>query len=102
MFVDDVNMEFRVSDGHEQQIAPIDKATLRPMTYDAWRSYMAQFMEEIRAGLPAAEIVHNALWLADSPTRTADPYVRREIQAADYINLERGVNDAGLTGRSGT
>jgi hypothetical protein len=101
VFVDDVNMEFRVSNGHEQKIAPIDSATHGPMTYDAWRSYMAGFMEEIRAALPHVEIVHNALWFADSPTRTADPYIRREIQAAEYINLERGVNDPALTGGSG-
>jgi hypothetical protein len=71
------------------------------MTYDAWRSYMALFMEEVRAALPHAEIVHNALWFADSPTRTADPYIRQEIQAADYVNLERGVNEPGLSGGAG-
>jgi hypothetical protein len=27
--------------------------------------------------------------------------IRREISAADYVNLERGVNDSGLTGGSG-
>jgi len=96
LFIDDVNMEFRVSNGQEKPIAPIDPATREPMTYDAWRSYMAQFMEQIRAALPRAEIVHNAIWFADPPTRTSDPYIRREIAAANYINLERGVSD--LTG----
>jgi hypothetical protein len=99
LFIDDVNMEFRVSNGQEQHVAPIDPATRQPMTYDAWRSYMAQFMEQIRAALPHTEIVHNAIWFADSPTRTSDSYIRREIAAANYINLERGVND--LTSNTG-
>jgi Hypothetical glycosyl hydrolase family 15 len=101
LFIDDVNMEFRVGNGQEQQVAPIDPATHQSMTYDAWRSYMAQFMEQIRTALPHAEIVHNAIWYADSPARTADPYIRREIAAANYINLERSVNDPNLTGGTG-
>jgi Hypothetical glycosyl hydrolase family 15 len=99
LFIDDVNMEFRVSNGQEQHVAPIDPATHQPMTYDAWRSYMAQFMEQVRAALPHTEIVHNSIWFADSPTRTSDPLIRREILAADYINLERGVTD--LTANTG-
>jgi hypothetical protein len=101
LYVDDVNMEFRVGNGQEEQVAPIDPATRRPMTYQAWRSYMARFMEQIRAALPHEEIVHNVIWFADSPALAADPYIRREIKAANYINLERGVNDSGLTGGSG-
>src|SRR5204862_2225144 len=72
-----------------------------PMTYDAWRGYMARFMEEIRAALPHTEIAHNAIWFAAPPARAADPYVRRQIKSADYIALERGINDAGLTGGQG-
>jgi Hypothetical glycosyl hydrolase family 15 len=101
LFVDDVNMEFRVGNGHEDHVAPVDRATGRPMTYDAWRGYMAEFMQEIRAALPRAEIVHNAIWFADAPARAADPYISRQIQAADYVALERGFNDSGLTGGSG-
>jgi hypothetical protein len=102
VFIDDVNMDLRVGNGQEQSVGPIDRATHRPMTDRAWRNYMAQFMEEIRRALPHAEIVHNAIWYADSPTGIADPSIRREIGAADFINLERGVNDSGLTGGSGT
>jgi len=98
LFIDDVNMEFRVGDGHEREVAPIDRATGQAMTYDAWRGYMARFMEEIRAAFPHIEIAHNAIWFAAAPARAADPYVRREIKSADYIALERGLNDAGLTG----
>jgi hypothetical protein len=102
VFVDDVNMDLRVSNGQEQSVAPIEYATHRPMTRSTWRNYMARFMEEIRRALPHAEIVHNAIWYADSPTGIADPSIRREIAAADFINLERGVNDSGLTGDTGT
>ncbi len=98
LFIDDVNMELRVSDGQEKQTMPIDRATGKPMTYEAWREYMAQFMEQIRQAIPRTEIAHNAIWFAHSPTRTADPYIRREIAAANYINLERGVSDLGATG----
>jgi hypothetical protein len=101
LYVDDANMAFRVGNGQEEQVAPIDHATHQPMTYGAWRSYMARFMEQIRAALPHTEIVHNAIWFADSPTLAADPYIRRQIEAANYIYLERGVNDSGLTGGSG-
>jgi len=97
LFIDDVNMEFRVSNGQEQETVPIDRATHKPMTYEAWRSYMALFMEQIRTDLPHTEIVHNAIWFANSPTRTGDPYIRREVAAANYINLERGVSDLGAT-----
>jgi hypothetical protein len=102
VFIDDVNMDLHVGNGHEQLVAPIDPATHRPMTRSTWRNYMARFMEEIRRALPRAEIVHNAIWYADSPTGIADPSIRREIAAANFINLERGVNDSGLTGGSGT
>jgi hypothetical protein len=102
VFIDDVNMDLSVGNGQERRVTPIDAATHRPMTSSAWRNYMARFMEEIRRALPRAEIVHNAIWYADSPTGIADRSIRREIAAADFINLERGVNDSGLTGGSGT
>jgi hypothetical protein len=62
---------------------------------------MARFMEEIRAAFPHIEIAHNAIWFAASPARAADPYVRREIKSADYVALERGVSDEGLSGGGG-
>jgi len=101
LFVDDVNMEFRVGDGQGHQVAPLEPATHQPMTDEAWRGYMAQFMEQIRAAFPHTEIVHNAIWFAGSPAGKAERDIQREIRAADYINLERGVNDPGLTGGSG-
>src|SRR4030095_4996089 len=51
------------------------------------------------AAFPDAEITHNSIWYADDLT---DPEVLRQIDAADYINIERGANDQGLTGGTGT
>ncbi len=93
LFVDDVNMEFRVSDGQGQEIAPIDPRTGKAMTFADWRRYTAEFVEEITAAVraldPAIEIAHNPIWFSGH----TDPYVRRALLAADTINLERGIND---------
>jgi Hypothetical glycosyl hydrolase family 15 len=99
LFVDDVNMTLtRVADGAGRAVAPADRRTGRPMSEADWRRYMAEFTEEIRRAFPRAEIVHNALWFLGHD----DPAVQRELLAADAINLERGANDAGIRGRSGT
>jgi hypothetical protein len=100
LFVDDVNMEERVGNGEEHQVLPIG-ANGQPITASAWRAYMAEFMVEIRAALPNFEIVHNAIWFANGDAGSSDPSIRREIESANYINLERGVNDSGLTGGTG-
>jgi len=101
LFVDDVDMEERVGNGEGQQVEPIDPHTGQPMPAASWRAYMAEFMAEIRAALPSTEIVHNLIWFANSDAGTADPSIRREIESANYVYLERGVNDSGLTGGSG-
>jgi Hypothetical glycosyl hydrolase family 15 len=101
LFIDDVNMEMRVAGGSGTLTAPVDDATGRPMTAEAWRRYMSLFMQEARAALPGVEIAHNVEWLAQTPRRAADPLIAAEIRAADYVNLERGVNDAGIRGGSG-
>ena len=103
MWLDDVNMEFRVSDGFGNQVVPIDTNTGQPMTYDAWRWYIGEFTAEIRAAFPNAKIMHNAIWFADSGGAWAsDGAIEREIQSADYVNLERGLaSDQGLSGGTG-
>jgi hypothetical protein len=100
VWLDDVNLERRVSDGDGSEVAPVDRSTGRPLSARAWRRAVARFAEEVRRALPRAEIVHNAIWFA-APRRGRDPFVRRQIAAADYVNLERGVNDAGLRGGDG-
>ena len=94
IFVDDVNLEFRVSNGAGEDVVPRDPRTGAPMREADWRRYMAEFTEQVRAAMPNKEIVHNALWF----TGTSDPFVRRQVDAATHVELERGVNDPGLTG----
>lgn len=101
LWVDDVNMDWRVGDGNGNFVTPYDSRTGAPMTYDNWKRYMAEFMEQIRSQIPGAEILHNSIWYAGGPTRDADAYVQREAKAADYINREGGFNDGGLTGGTG-
>ena len=96
--IDDVNMEMKVSDGSGEFTRPIDPRTGAPMTDDAWQRYIAEFTEQIRAALPGAWISQNPLWWMDH----GDPEVRRQIEAADAIQLERSFSDAGLTNGGGT
>ena len=103
LWIDDVNMEFRVSDRFGNQVPPIDSATGLPMTWDAWRNYVATFVEQIRQAFPYIEIMHNNIWFAGPDgIRDADPAIQRQILASSNLNMERGVgSDPGLTGGTG-
>ncbi len=103
LWIDDVNMSWRISNGQGKFVNPIDPRTGRPMPEQDWRRYLAEFMEQIRAELPAIDIVHNAIWFAGPKgVRDRDPYIQREYRAADYINNEHGVyGDQGLRGGTG-
>lgn len=98
--IDDVNLSMKVSNGAGTFTRPIDRRTGAPMTDANWRRYIAEFTEEIRAAFPDAEIVHNTYWRNHSTAKT-DPYVLRQLAAADTIELERGFNDAGIVGGTG-
>jgi hypothetical protein len=103
VFVDDVDMDINVGNGNGQDVAPVDPRTGQLMTDTVWKSYFADFMEQLRAALPGVEIVHNAVWFAGGGLHDAsNPYIAREMKAADYIDIERGLNDGGLTGGTGT
>ena len=67
------------------------------MTDADWRRYVAEFTEEIRAAFPDTEIVHNAIWFVNRQ----HPEVARAVDAADYVELERGATDPGLTRGAG-
>lgn len=99
IWVDDVNMDWRVSNGNGAQVLPIDPRTGTTMTLANWRRYFAEFMEQIDAAFPTKEIAHNAIWFAANGT--TDPYIRRAILAADYFNLERGFSDPGHVAGTG-
>jgi len=98
IWVDDVNLAWRVSDGEGNHVRPVNPRTGRPMTLHDWQTSFTQFMEEIRAAFPDIEIAHNSIWYADDFDKTA---IVRQIEAADYINLERGATDPGLEAGSG-
>jgi len=98
IFVDDVNMQLRISDGNGNLQWPLDPRTGQLMNEQSWRRYMAEFMEQIRSEIPGAEIVHNSLWFDGD----ADPYIQRQQNAADLIEIERGINDSGLRGGEGS
>ena len=100
VWIDDVNLEWRVSDGNGNIVIPQDPRTGTAMRLEDWQRYFAEFMEQIRAALPDTAIGHNAIWYVDSPAFD-NPYVNRQIDAADFFNLERGASDNGLTGGSG-
>jgi hypothetical protein len=101
LWIDDVNLEFRVGNGNGEEEAPIDPRTGEPMTETAWQGYVDTFLEEIRQAMPNLELLENSIWFAGGPERWKNPLVRRQIATANYINLERGVNDEGLTGGTG-
>ncbi len=98
LWIDDVNLTWRVSDGEGRFVQPIDPRTGKPMRLEDWRRNFAVFMEEIRTALPDIEIAHNSIWYA---APAGNVLVERQISAADYINLERGATDPGLTGGGG-
>ncbi len=102
VWIDDVNLAFRVGNGNGTQVAPRDPRTGQTMTLSNWEKYVADFTKYIRTSLPSTEIVHNSIWFAGANSAAYnDPYVIEEIQQANYIDCERGVSDPGLTGGTG-
>ena len=70
VWLDDVNLDFRVGNGSGATVLPIDSRTGRTMTEAAWRGYFATLTEQLRAALPGTEIVHNSVWYAGAPPAT--------------------------------
>jgi hypothetical protein len=103
LWIDDVNMSWRISNGEGEFVNPVDPRTGRLMLEEDWRRYLAEFMEKVRADLPRIDIVHNAIWFAGPEgVRDRDPFIEREYRAADYINNEHGVyGDKGMSGGTG-
>ena len=92
LYLDDVNMEMMVGNGQGDLVAPIDPQTGRRMTETDWRRYVTQFVEQIDREIPQP-ITHNSgqWWISHD-----DPYYKREVDAADTIELERGFSQGGL------
>jgi hypothetical protein len=100
IWIDDVNMEYMVSDGTGNKVAPYDPRTGGTMSYDGWRNYIAGFTQQIRSAFPNKEITHNVIWFSDN-NNWSDSAITNQIRSADYIVLERGISDGGLTGDGG-
>ncbi len=98
LWVDDVNLLWRIGDGGGNSVRPIDPRTGKEMTLADWRRYFVELLEELRSAVPNAEIVHNFIWYADD---YRNQYVSRQIAAADYLNFERGISDSGIRGGDG-
>ena len=96
LWVDDVNLDWRISNGRSETVIPVNPRTGQPMSLADWRRYFAEFMEELREALPDAEIAHNTIWYAGY-----DSFVGRQWRAADYINFERGISDGGIVQGTG-
>jgi hypothetical protein len=102
IFVDDVNMDLDTGNATGTIVAPKDPRTNATMTDTAWKSYFAEFMEQLRQAVPNIEIIHNSVWFAGGGNNDAsNPYIVRQIKAANYINIERGFTDGGITGGTG-
>ena len=99
VWIDDVNMEFRISDGAGTPVLPWNPRTNAQMTLAEWRGYLADFMEEIRVEIPDKLIAHNSIFYANDGAQ--DVNIDRAIVASNYFNLERGIVDSGLVGDSG-
>lgn len=96
LYIDDVNMIRRVSDGNGKELAPYSPHLRRTISARAWRVYVARFTRQIRRALPRrVKIVHNVIWF--SP-RSKDRITRLQLRSANIIALERGINDPGLIG----
>jgi len=99
IWVDDVNMKWRVGNGEGKHVKPIDPRTGKEMRFADWQRYLAEFMESVRQAFPDAEIAHNSIYWSE-PADGNSEYLLRQAMAADYINLERGVT-AGRKGLPG-
>jgi len=95
LWVDDVNMSLGLGSPTGQDLTPIDPRTGQPMTDDNWQRYMAEWMEALRAALPATvEIYHNAKYYYDGWGNPA--YTTRQVKAATGIHLEGAFTDPNL------
>lgn len=99
IYIDDVNMIRRVSDGNGKELTPYSPHLRKNVSRHAWRVYIARFARQIRRSLPRKiKIVHNVIWFAAG---SKDRLTRIQMRSANIIALERGINDPGLTGGRG-
>ncbi|MCK5831861.1 MAG: hypothetical protein KAH20_16325 [Methylococcales bacterium] len=95
LFVDDVNLDVErsLSDGNGCTIVNASCGWI-VNNADQWAASLVDFVEEIRSAIPEKEIVHNSVWFHKFP---GDPFLERQVDAADTIVFERGINDSNIT-----
>ena len=98
LYLDNVNLIRRVSYGNGQEVAPRSPRSRRRISGAAWRRAIAKFTRQIRRSLRRTEIAHNVIWFAPG---AKGKWGRMQTRSANFITLERGVNDPGLTGGGG-
>jgi hypothetical protein len=99
LYLDNVNLIRRVSLGTGQEVVPRSLYSRRRISAVAWRRAIARFTRQIRRSLRRrTEIAHNVIWFAPG---AKGKWGRMQTRSANVINLERGVNDAGLTPGNG-
>lgn len=101
IFLDDVNMDFRIGNATGMFVNPIDPRTGTIMTETNWRAYMAGLTRMIRTMYPMREIAHNSIYWAGGASADLEPSVSAQLAAADWVNLERWVTDSGITAGAG-
>jgi hypothetical protein len=98
LYLDNVNLIRRTALGTGQEVMPSSPRSRRRITGAAWRRAIARFTRQIRRSLRRTEIAHNVIWFAPG---AKGKWGRMQTRSANVITLERGVNDAGLTGGRG-
>jgi hypothetical protein len=84
VYVDDVSMERRATYYGGYAAAIRDPRTGATMTEASWQRSMADFMVELRAALPNAELVHDVVWTKGD----ARADIQRELTAANAVAIE--------------
>ena len=97
--IDDVNLgSIHTGNAAGAAVLPLDPRTGAAMTLANWRRYTAEFVRRIRSAFPNKQLTVNAnqWWVPhdSAATRIAD--------AVDFTELERGFNDGGIVGGTGT
>ena len=101
LFIDDAFMERRTTTAGGASARPLDPRTGATMTEADWQRYMADFLVAGAApprSAPDVEIVHDVLWYKGD----ANAHVLRELQAASFVSVDKGFNDATVSYGAGT
>jgi Hypothetical glycosyl hydrolase family 15 len=97
--IDDVNLgSIHTGNAAGTAVLPLDPRTGGAMTLANWRRYTAEFVERIDAAFPNKQLTVNAnQWWVPHDNAAA-----RIARAVDFTELERGFNDGGIVGGTGT